>query len=154
MMAWSRVGRETGQGKGNMMREEEEQVVEGRDEGWETKGPVCSAVLTDFHKLWGTTGYTTSKLSPHHPGEEKARVEEGREGVGDARGPVCSAALTDLPKLRAQMATSPPILTPHHLSGGVVWILSLLTNMALFQGVSFSYIHCICLIKIDAVKKI
>ena len=67
MMAWSRVGRETGLGKGNMKREEEEQVVEGREDGWDTKGPVCSAVLTDLPKLRGTNGYFTTNLNTTPP---------------------------------------------------------------------------------------
>ena len=81
-------------------------------------------VLRDLPKLQGTTGYTTSKLSPHHTGDGKARLEEGREEeqvgegweeVGYTRGPVCSAVLTDLPKLRGttgyfttNLNTTPP----------------------------------------------
>jgi hypothetical protein len=59
----------------------DEQVDEGREEVGDTRGPACLAVLTVLPKLRGSSGYTTSKLSPHHTGEGKARakVEEVRD---------------------------------------------------------------------------
>ena len=66
----------TGNSKARM---EEEQVGEGREEVGDTRGPVCSPVLTDLPKLRRTTGYTTFTLSLHHTGNGKARREEGRQ---------------------------------------------------------------------------
>ena len=79
--------------------------------------------------------------------EEEELVGERSEEVWDPRGPVCSAVLTDLPKLRGTTGYFTTNLNTTHaiLSGGLVRILSLLTNVASFQSVSFSYIHCICL---------
>ena len=48
-------------------RQEEEQVGEGREEVGDTRGPVCSAVLTVLPKLRGTTGYFTTNLNTTPP---------------------------------------------------------------------------------------
>ena len=74
-----REGRELvlGWGEGNMKWEEgtlraeewkgeEEQVWEGREEVGDTRGPACLAVIKDLPKLRGSSGYTTTKLSPPH----------------------------------------------------------------------------------------
>ena len=84
-------------------------MEEGREEVGDTRKPACLAVTKDLPKLRGSSGYTTTKLSPHHTGEgeakveewrgEEEQVEEGREEVGDTRGPVWLAVTKDLPKL-------------------------------------------------------
>ena len=101
-------------------REEEEQVEEGREEVGDTRGPVWLAVIKDLPRLRGSSGYTTTKFSPHHTGEgdakvedwreEEEQVEEEREEVGDTRGPVWLAVIKDLPKLRGSSGYTTTIL--------------------------------------------
>ena len=107
------------------VREEEQVEEEGREKVRHTREPACIAVLTVLPKLRGSSGYTTSKLSPHYTWEGEARaeegreeeeqVEEGREDVGDTRVPACLAVLTVLSKLRGSSGytTSNLNTTPH-----------------------------------------
>ena len=61
------------------VREEEEQMEEGREEVGDSRRACLTAALTVLPKLRGPSGYITSKFSPHHTGEGEVRVEEVRE---------------------------------------------------------------------------
>ena len=57
--------------------EEKELVEKGREEVGDTRGRACLAVTKDIPKLRGSSGYTTTKLSPHHTGKGNSRWRSG-----------------------------------------------------------------------------